>query len=109
MQAWDQSVFNEEIFFLSHDDYKSPNISVRILNYYKVSCQVISSSLTMSSSWLELRHALAALTHAICMRLSAERKSAGLCAVHELESAVQGGSAHGQVEAAAPRQRAHQL
>lgn len=35
--AWDQSVFNEEIFFLSHDDYVSPNISVRVMNYHKVS------------------------------------------------------------------------
>lgn len=35
--AWDQSVFNEEIFFLSHDDYVSPNISVRVMNYQKVS------------------------------------------------------------------------
>ena len=36
--AWDQSVFNEEIFFLSHDDYVSPNISVRVMNFHKVSC-----------------------------------------------------------------------
>jgi arabinosyltransferase len=35
--AWDQSVFNEEIFFLSHDDYVSPNISVRVMNFHKVS------------------------------------------------------------------------
>ena len=34
-KAWDQSVFNEEIFFLSHDDYVSPNISVRVMNIYK--------------------------------------------------------------------------
>lgn len=34
-KAWDQSVFNEEIFFLSHDDYLSPNISVRVMNVYK--------------------------------------------------------------------------
>lgn len=34
-KAWDQSVFNEEIFFLSHDDYLSPNISVRVMNIFK--------------------------------------------------------------------------
>ena len=34
-KAWDQSVFNEEIFFLSHDDYVSPNISVRVMNIFK--------------------------------------------------------------------------
>ena len=33
-KAWDQSVFNEEIFFLSHDEYVSPNISVRVMNIY---------------------------------------------------------------------------
>ena len=34
-KAWDQSVFNEEIFFLSHDEYVSPNISVRVMNIFK--------------------------------------------------------------------------
>ena len=34
-KAWDQSVFNEEIFFLSHDGYVSPNISVRVMNIFK--------------------------------------------------------------------------
>lgn len=33
--AWDQSAFNEAVFFLSHDDYKSPQVSVRVLNIYK--------------------------------------------------------------------------
>mmetsp|Transcript_20288 Transcript_20288/g.61122 ORF Transcript_20288/g.61122 Transcript_20288/m.61122 type:complete len:374 (+) Transcript_20288:581-1702(+) len=32
-KAWDQSVWNEEIFFLSHDDYVAPNVSVRVMNY----------------------------------------------------------------------------
>eukprot|EP00884_Botryococcus_braunii_P010704 jgi/Botrbrau1/19635/Bobra.0003s0005.1 len=34
-RAWDQAVFNEEIFFLSHDDYVSANVSVRVMNIYK--------------------------------------------------------------------------
>jgi hypothetical protein len=25
---WDQTAYNEEIFFLSHDDYKSPQVRV---------------------------------------------------------------------------------
>lgn len=29
-----QSVFNEEIFFLSHGDYKSPGVSVRVMDIY---------------------------------------------------------------------------
>lgn len=32
---WDQTAFNEEIFFLSHDGYKSPQVTVRVLNIYK--------------------------------------------------------------------------
>ena len=34
-KAWDQSVFNEEIFFLSHDEYLSPHISVRVMNIFQ--------------------------------------------------------------------------
>ncbi len=34
-KAWDQSVYNQEIFFLSHDDYVAPHVTVRILNIYK--------------------------------------------------------------------------
>lgn len=34
-RAWDQSVFNEEIFFLSHDDYVSSRVTVRVMNIYK--------------------------------------------------------------------------
>jgi len=30
-----QSVYNEELFFLSHDDYVSPGLSVRIMNIHK--------------------------------------------------------------------------
>lgn len=30
-RAWDQSVYNEEIFFLSHGEYKSHQVSVRIM------------------------------------------------------------------------------
>jgi hypothetical protein len=28
-------VYNEELFFLSHDDYVSPGLSVRIMNIHK--------------------------------------------------------------------------
>jgi hypothetical protein len=35
-KAWDQSVYNEEIFLLSHgDEYKSPGVSVRVMDIYK--------------------------------------------------------------------------
>jgi arabinosyltransferase len=34
-KAWDQSVYNEEIFYLSHGDYKSPQVSVRVMDYFK--------------------------------------------------------------------------
>ena len=43
-KAWDQSVFNEEIFFLSHDEYVSPNISVRVMNIYKFLNSKVRSS-----------------------------------------------------------------
>ncbi len=29
-----QSVFNEEIFFLSHGDYKNPGVTVRVMDIY---------------------------------------------------------------------------
>ena len=34
-EAWDQSVYNQEIFFLSHDEYESPHVSVRVMNIYR--------------------------------------------------------------------------
>ena len=34
-KAWDQSVYNQEIFFLSHDGYKAPHVTVRVMNIYK--------------------------------------------------------------------------
>ena len=34
-KAWDQSVYNQEIFFLSHDDYIAPQVTVRVMNIYK--------------------------------------------------------------------------
>lgn len=34
-KAWDQSVYNQEIFFLSHDDYVAPQVTVRVMNIYK--------------------------------------------------------------------------
>ena len=34
-EAWDQSVYNQEIFFLSHDGYESPHVSVRVMNIYR--------------------------------------------------------------------------
>ncbi|KAL0037045.1 hypothetical protein WJX77_010367 [Trebouxia sp. C0004] len=34
-KAWDQSVYNQEIFFLSHDDYVAPHVTVRVMNIYK--------------------------------------------------------------------------
>ncbi|CAL8464975.1 g4510 [Coccomyxa elongata] len=33
-KAWDQSVYNEEIFFLSHGKYKSPGVTVRVMDIY---------------------------------------------------------------------------
>ena len=33
--AWDQSVYNEEIFFLSHGDYVSPGVTVRVMDRLK--------------------------------------------------------------------------
>eukprot|EP01026_Neomeris_dumetosa_P070884 TRINITY_DN711_c0_g1_i6.p1 TRINITY_DN711_c0_g1~~TRINITY_DN711_c0_g1_i6.p1 ORF type:complete len:385 (-),score=39.05 TRINITY_DN711_c0_g1_i6:233-1357(-) len=30
---WDQTAFNEEIFFLSHGEYRSPDVSVRVMDY----------------------------------------------------------------------------
>jgi hypothetical protein len=41
---WDQTAYNEEIFFLSHDNYKSPGVRHRILCCGCVqiqSCQVV--------------------------------------------------------------------
>uniref|UniRef100_A0A383W2G0 Nucleotide-diphospho-sugar transferase domain-containing protein n=1 Tax=Tetradesmus obliquus TaxID=3088 RepID=A0A383W2G0_TETOB len=32
---WDQTAYNEEIFFLSHDNYRSPGVSVRVMSIYK--------------------------------------------------------------------------
>jgi hypothetical protein len=32
-RAWDQSVYNEEIFFLSHGDYSSHGVTVRVMEY----------------------------------------------------------------------------
>lgn len=34
-KAWDQSVYNQEIFFLSHDDYIAPHVTVRVMNIYQ--------------------------------------------------------------------------
>lgn len=34
-QYWDQTALNEEIFFLSHGDYVSPQVTVRVLDIYK--------------------------------------------------------------------------
>lgn len=31
---WDQQAFNEEVFFLTHGEYKSPGISVRVMDIY---------------------------------------------------------------------------
>lgn len=35
VKYWDQTAYNEEIFLPSHDDYKSPQVSVRVMNIYK--------------------------------------------------------------------------
>eukprot|EP00879_Flechtneria_rotunda_P018582 GHRR01019498.1.p1 GENE.GHRR01019498.1~~GHRR01019498.1.p1 ORF type:complete len:352 (+),score=74.77 GHRR01019498.1:376-1431(+) len=32
---WDQTAYNEEIFFLSHDNYKSPQVTVRVMSIYQ--------------------------------------------------------------------------
>eukprot|EP00898_Chlorokybus_atmophyticus_P001142 jgi/Chlat1/2028/Chrsp159S02324 len=34
-KAWDQSVYNEEIFFLTHGNYKSPQVTVRVMDIYQ--------------------------------------------------------------------------
>lgn len=34
-KEWDQSVWNEFIFFLSHGDYKSPQVIARTMDYFK--------------------------------------------------------------------------
>ena len=34
-QAWDQSVYNQEIFFLAHGPYTAPNVTVRVMDIYK--------------------------------------------------------------------------
>ena len=34
-KAWDQSVYNQEIFFLSHDDYIAPQVTVRVMNIFE--------------------------------------------------------------------------
>lgn len=34
-KEWDQSMYNMEMFFLSHGDYKSPGVIVRVLDIYK--------------------------------------------------------------------------
>ena len=31
-KAWDQSVFNQEIFYLTHGSYTAPNVSVRVMD-----------------------------------------------------------------------------
>ena len=33
---WDQTAYNEEIFFLSHGSYKSPQVTVRVMEIDKV-------------------------------------------------------------------------
>lgn len=42
---WDQTAYNEEIFFLSHDDYKSPQVRRRL------HCAAVSFQL-FSMCWL---------------------------------------------------------
>lgn len=32
---WDQTAYNEEMFFLSHGEYKSPQVSVRVMSFEK--------------------------------------------------------------------------
>lgn len=34
-RAWDQSVYNQEIFFLAHGPYTAPNVSVRVMEIHK--------------------------------------------------------------------------
>ncbi|KAG7675171.1 hypothetical protein Ndes2526B_g08029 [Nannochloris sp. 'desiccata'] len=34
-KAWDQSVYNEEVFFLSHGERKSPQVTVRVMDRLK--------------------------------------------------------------------------
>ena len=31
--AWDQTIWNREIFLLSHGNFKSPQVSVRVMEY----------------------------------------------------------------------------
>ncbi|KAK9858806.1 hypothetical protein WJX84_008354 [Apatococcus fuscideae] len=34
-KAWDQSVYNEEMFFLSHGDYVAANVDVRVMDIFQ--------------------------------------------------------------------------
>lgn len=34
-KEWDQAVFNEEMFFASHGDFKSPGVTRRVMDIYK--------------------------------------------------------------------------
>ena len=43
-QAWDQSVYNQEIFFLAHGPYTAPNVTVRVMDIYKFMNSKVSAS-----------------------------------------------------------------
>lgn len=46
-------MFNEEIFFLSHGDYKSPGVSVRVMDIYTfMNSKVLTWSQSHSTAWL---------------------------------------------------------
>ena len=63
-QAWDQSVYNQEIFFLAHGPYTAPNVTVRVMDIYKFMNSKASAvfavlvQVTASRVWLEYPVAL---------------------------------------------------
>lgn len=117
--AWDQSVFNEEIFFLSHDDYVSPNISTRVMNYLKVrgtTCLPLVSSDFVErccSRLLGPLWTLSTVKHVCGFAVRSADPVSDTCmcapAVHELEGAVQDSAAHAAGAAAKAGQHPHQL
>ena len=53
LQAWDQSVYNQELFFLAHGPYTAPNVTVRVMDIQifmnsKVRCSWLPTSISRS-------------------------------------------------------------
>ena len=57
-------MYNEELFFLSHDDYVSPGLSVRVMNIHKFmnskvrrACHILRLWSEACSLWLDTENA----------------------------------------------------